>query len=156
MGTKEWEGGEDNVLGNPKNWTEGHNGVDARPYSGPRCSVWVTAQFTGYHRWEAAPAKVGFLRDMHRHVFHVRVEVAVDHDDRDVEFFILKEAVETIIRMEFAGKTDIGSCEMIARKIHTELNRRHLHVEGDTYCVLSVMQVDVSDDGENGATIRTR
>ena len=103
--------------------------------------VWVTTQFEGFHKWPAAPDEVGFLRLLHRHLFHVKVGVLVGHNDRDVEFFMLKRHVNDIIKM-MAG--DNMSCEMMAEFILDKL---------DLLFNYDVLYVDVSEDGENGATI---
>ena len=65
--------------------------------------IFVTFQKEGIHRYPAAATDpklatkrfgkpdehwldVSFLADLHRHIFHFRVEMEVFHDDRDVEF----------------------------------------------------------------------
>ena len=51
--------------------------------------IYIQTQFTGYHRWDDAPDCVAFLRNTHRHVFHVKVTVPVQHNDRAIEFFMM-------------------------------------------------------------------
>lgn len=102
--------------------------------------VQITDQFEGLHNWPEAPEQVAFLRDPHRHIFKVRIRVSVTHDDRELEFFILRSRAR-----EFYPKTyNIGrqSCEQMANKI---LNGLKSIYKVRTY------EVEVSEDGENSA-----
>ncbi len=105
-------------------------------------TIWVSVDLPGFHRWPEAPERRAYLRDRHRHLFQVIVVVAVRNDDRDVEFHDLQE---TIRRWWGVSIPDLGalSCEAIARRIGKVL----------IDSVLSVISVDVSEDGENGATV---
>ena len=100
--------------------------------------VWITTQFVGYHRWKDAPDQVAFLRNEHRHIFHVKLGVRVDHDNRAVEFFMLKEEVNKHLKLHFEGRRFELSCEQIAAKLLS---------------YFSAEFVEVSEDGENGATV---
>lgn len=100
--------------------------------------VWITTQFPAFHKWDNAPDVVRFLRSPHRHLFHVKIGVEVTHNDRDVEFFMLKQEVEEFIEENYWGKSNVGSCEMIAERLLT-------HFEA-AFC-------EVSEDGENGARL---
>lgn len=102
-------------------------------------NVFCTTRFEGFHRWPDAPPEVAFLAVRHRHVFHVRVEVAVEHNDRDVEFIMLKRAVEQWI--ETRRLTDAvanWSCERWADELLQAFDAE---------------RVEVSEDGENGAIV---
>lgn len=100
--------------------------------------VWVTARFMAYHRWKDAPESVAFLRDYHRHVFHVKLTVQVGHGDREVEFFTLKDQLQRHLRTVWEGQRFDQSCEQIAEVI---------------LWTFGAAQVEVSEDGENGATV---
>lgn len=103
-------------------------------------TVFCQTRFEGFHKWAKAPHQVKFLRDLHRHEFHVRVEVKVDHADRDVEFLILKYTVDACIAEAISTQTTVEwSCEHWATYL---LNK----VDGAT-------KVEVSEDGENGAVV---
>lgn len=104
--------------------------------------VFVTTTFVGFHRWRAAPDKVKFLREWHRHVFQVTVWVYVTHGDREVEFFILKEAVENLTLPRFHEKYFELSCEQIAAELLALLSHEY-----------KVSCVEVNEDGENGALV---
>ena len=103
-----------------------------------KTTVWITAQFEGFHRWKDAPDSVGFLRDWHRHIFHVRLSVPVGHLDRDVEFITLKKEMEEHLHHKYRGKRFESSCETIAADLLREF---------------SACLVEVSEDGENGAVV---
>ena len=110
-------------------------------------SVWVTAEFVGFHCWPDAPKEVAFLRDLHRHKFCVCVSVNVAHSDRDVEFFILKRDVQdVIVALSKALADNIQmSCEMMAVFIGETLVGPNFRY--------NVASVSVSEDSENGATV---
>ena len=114
-------------------------------------TVWCTFQFEGWHCWPDAPDAFTYLRNSHRHMFHVRAEVSVEHDNRDVEFIEMKrylEAFATGLESEFVGgpryPTSL-SCEMMAALFVDEIRR--------VYGPRQVVVVTVSEDGENGATV---
>lgn len=106
--------------------------------------IWVfcTVQREKLHKWDGAVKleEVSYLANLHRHVFHFKVTVEVFHDDREIEFIMLKHRVEKIVDKWPAV---VGSCETMAEDLFVELNRdakkeRHYRIE-------------VSEDGENGA-----
>lgn len=116
--------------------------------------VRVTGHVQGFHCWPAAPAEVDFLRASHRHIFHWRVEVLAKHDDRQLEFFILKAAVARcfvelgVVRTDAAMHVqglDFGSksCEMLAKGVGEMLVKAGLPVH----------EVVVGEDDENEAVV---
>ena len=100
--------------------------------------VWITTQFESLHHWPDAPDIVGFLRHPHRHVFHVKLAMLVTHDDRDVEFILLKKQVSLYLESQYGGNAGQSSCEMIAKRLMTQFGAEW---------------VEVSEDGENGARV---
>jgi 6-pyruvoyl-tetrahydropterin synthase len=106
----------------------------------------IRTRFTALHRWEDAPDDVDFLRDPHRHEFHVEVKIQQFHNDRDVEYIMAKRAIDTYIRNTFDGR-DLGekSCEMMAENIISLCNKKW--GEDRFY------EVEVTEDGENGALV---
>ena len=104
----------------------------------------VRTRFTGEHRWENAPEEVDFLRNNHRHEFHVEVKVEQFHDDRDVEYIMLKRKVDDIIN-EWPHDLDTTSCEMMCDDLYQALSA---HIEGERAYVVKVFE-----DGENGAEV---
>lgn len=103
-------------------------------------TVFVTCQFAAFHHWPDAPESHAFLRTMHRHMFHVKAWALVDHDNRDIEFIFLKERIETYCRGRLEGTQTSKSCEQFA-KILLEAFKE-------------LFEVEVSEDGENGAIVR--
>jgi len=112
--------------------------------------VWVTTQFEGLHFWAEAPSEVYFLRYPHRHIFHVKATVETN-EDRQVEFFILKNKVDQIIcdMLKFPDIAKGGftahiplSCEKMAEHIFLELKKLGYNV----------CEVEVNEDSECGST----
>ena len=109
--------------------------------------IFVTTQFEGLHRWKDAPEEVDFLRSYHRHMFHVRLEVEVTVEDREIEFILLKRELEHLIQIMFVGRKMDESCESIARIIADFMTRdKHM-------CAGRAVRCEVSEDGENGAAV---
>lgn len=115
--------------------------------------IWVTFQKEGIHCYPAAKSDpklatgdwddVSFLASPHRHMFHFKVMIEVDHDDRDIEFIQFKRWLE---RMYSEGLLVLNhkSCEMIAEELHFEISHKYPN---------RAMKIEVSEDGENGAII---
>jgi len=111
-------------------------------------SIWVTFQKEGIHKYPAAAddpklADVSFLAHPHRHMFHFRVELEVFHDDRDVEFILLKRELEGLYTTGTLQLNNM-SCEMIARELLTYIQ--------ETYRGRNCT-INVSEDNENGCTL---
>lgn len=111
-------------------------------------SIWVTFQKEGIHRYPAAAedpklTEVSFLAHPHRHMFHFRVELEVFHDDRDVEFILLKRELEGLYTTGTLQLNNM-SCEMIARELLTYIRESYR----GRNCTISV-----SEDNENGCTL---
>jgi len=108
--------------------------------------VFCTLAIEGIHNWPECPfERVAFLRDPHRHMFHIKAYMPVTHSDRDVEFILLKQKVKTYISNKYFEYT-VGccqfnsmSCEMIAKELIEELG---------------LSAAEVSEDGENGSVVR--
>lgn len=103
-------------------------------------TVWATTRLEGWHLWPAAPEPRDYLAARHRHLFHVRVTVPVLHDDRDVEFHDLLDVIALAWQREWGP----SSCELIAK---TLAGRMTLSLPNAAW-----IEVDVSEDGEAGAT----
>jgi hypothetical protein len=110
----------------------------------------VKVQVPGFHCWANAPEEVEFLKNSHRHLFYIEVDVEVLHGDRDVEFFTLQKVLTNILKERFVnysyGEINFKgmSCEMIAEAIEKEL----------AYKGIKCLQVYVSEDNENGGGYR--
>lgn len=117
--------------------------------------IFITTSFDGLHHWPHAEPPVEFLAHSHRHVFKVRAEMSVVHEDRDIEFIWLKHQLDDFLEADFPrlvnpkqqARKDYGStsCETMAITIASWLNQQHPR---------RVVSVEVSEDGENGAIVR--
>jgi len=102
--------------------------------------VFARNQWEATHAWPECPIEeVAFLRDEHRHVFHIESHKVVTHDNRDTEFIVLKhriaEALEEWYPDHRMGST---SCEMLGIRL---------------IGAFGLSKVMVAEDGENGAWV---
>lgn len=102
--------------------------------------IWVTFQKEGIHKYPDAPDGVEFLKYPHRHIFHFRVELEVFHDDRDVEFILLKRELEGLYN-KGTLQLDYKSCEMMADDLFEYIEKEYPDRD---------VIIEVSEDGENG------
>ena len=107
--------------------------------------VYCTLQVEGTHNWPDCPfPEVDYLKVPHRHVFHVKAYKRVLHDDRDVEFIMLKHEIEKHLKDKYYDESKklcvfgAKSCEMIASELCT---------------AFKLTRCDVSEDNENGAIV---
>ena len=110
-----------------------------------RTEVFCTLQVEGTHNWPGCPFdEVAYLRDPHRHVFHIKAYAVVDHADRDIEFIMLKHKIDTYLFEKYFNHDqrlhvfNAQSCEMIASELID---------------VFDLSRCEVSEDNENGAII---
>lgn len=104
----------------------------------------VRTQFEGFHRYPNAGSidpRITFLESDHRHIFKVEAKISVTHDDRELEFFLVKWSIEDFIK---SGDQNHKSCEMIAREIADFLISKY----GTRY-----YEVIVSEDGESDGIV---
>jgi len=103
----------------------------------------VRFRFDGTHYWADAPdGAEAHLKNEHRHEFHATVEVEQEHDDRDVEYLLLKARLSDQFRGGAMGRR---SCEMMAGSILRWLRAQYGESRG--------YRVTVEEDGENGARL---
>lgn len=105
--------------------------------------IWITAQKEAFHKYPEAPEEVSFLRNEHRHIFHFKVSIQVEHNDRDIEFILFKRFVEKILD-DMGDDLNYNSCEMMADYLHDEIVKDY---EGRDMCI------EVSEDKENGVNM---
>lgn len=116
--------------------------------------IWVTFQKEGIHRYPAAATDpmlatgdeydVSFLANPHRHIFHFRVWIDVVHNDRDIEFIQFKRWLENLYR-DGTVQLDYKSCEMMADDLYIQIAAKYPDRS---------IEIEVSEDGENGALIQ--
>ena len=93
-------------------------------------SIWVTFRKEGIHLYPAAkddPAlatgdwdDVSFLGVAHRHIFHFKVRIEVEHNDRDIEFIQFKRWLERLYD-DSVIELNHKSCEMIADDLYEQI-----------------------------------
>ena len=122
----------------------------------PNKMIWVTFQKEGIHKYPAAltdPAlatgdeyDVSFLGYPHRHIFHFRVWINVQHNDRDIEFIQFKRWLESLYNGQGAVLSlDYKSCEMMSDDLYDKIKQKYPSRE---------VWIEVSEDGENGSFIK--
>lgn len=117
-------------------------------------TIFVRFQKEGIHMYPAAatdPAlktgdmyDVSFLGTPHRHIFHFKVWIEVEHSDRAIEFIQFKRWLENLYK-EGTVQLDYKSCEMMAEDLYEQIASRYPGRE---------IWIEVSEDGENGALIK--
>ena len=115
--------------------------------------IFVTFQKEGIHKYPAAASDfnlatgdeydVSFLGTPHRHIFHFNVAIEVFHNDRDIEFIQFKRWLENLYK---GGTLELNykSCEMISDDLYEVIATRYPDRN---------IEITVSEDNENGATI---
>lgn len=101
--------------------------------------IWITTQFEGFHKYPNAPEEVSFLRNEHRHIFHIKVWIEIFHNDRDIEFILFKRFINSII---VSNQLDYKSCEMISDEIYYKIIEKYPNRK---------IKIEVSEDLENGS-----
>jgi len=99
----------------------------------------------GVHYWKDCNIdEVSYLKNLHRHLFYIRLEKEVNHNDRDIEIIQFKHSIEKYLTdkyfdvnlnlLNFQGM----SCESIANELQNNFD---------------LNLVEVLEDNENGAII---
>lgn len=112
-------------------------------------TVFCTLQIEATHNWPECPfQEVIYLRDPHRHVFHIKAHKIVNHNDRDTEFLILKHKINTYVHEQYWDDTikmcrfGSKSCEMLCEELAQQFD---------------LCEIEISEDNENGSKlVRTR
>lgn len=101
--------------------------------------IWITTSFEGLHKYPDAPEDVEFLKNEHRHIFHVKVWIEVFHNDRDIEFILFKRYINTLLLSDDLNNL---SCEMISDRLAEEIHIKHPDRD---------LKIEISEDKENGS-----
>lgn len=120
----------------------------------PNKMIWVTFRKEGIHKYPAALTDptlatgdeydVSFLGYPHRHIFHFKVWISVEHSDRAIEFIQFKRWLENLYN-QGTLQLDYKSCEMMAEDLYAQISAKYPGRE---------VWIEVSEDGENGALIK--
>lgn len=112
-------------------------------------STYITVRFQkeGIHRYPAAltdPSleSVRFLGHDHRHLFYFEVSIEVFHDDRDLEFIMVKREIESWYNQDVL-QLDYKSCEMMSDDLAGKIAERW---PGRN------VEISIFEDNENGST----
>lgn len=110
--------------------------------------VWCNVQVEATHNWPGCPFdEVSYLRDLHRHVFHIKAYKKVTHSDRDQEFIMLKHQIADYLHFVYFDEKqklcvlNAMSCEMLAEELIMQFD---------------LSRCEVSEDNENGAVVNAR
>lgn len=116
--------------------------------------IWVTFRKEGIHKYPAAATDptlatgdeydVSFLGVPHRHIFHFRVWIDVEHSDRAIEFIQFKRWLENLYKDNIL-QLNYKSCEMMAEDLYLQIAEKYPNKE---------VWIEVSEDGENGCLIK--
>jgi len=105
--------------------------------------VYVTLEHEFVHRYVDAPDEVAYLRNYHRHIAHIKVQVEVFCEDREIEFIMLKHELQEYLSM-FEKQMD-SSCETLASILLNYMKR--------CYGENRDMMIIVNEDNENGCEV---
>lgn len=115
--------------------------------------IFVTFAKEGIHKYPEALTEpslktndeydVSFLGMPHRHIFHFKVSIEVFHDNREIEFIQFKRWLENLYK-ENTLQLNFKSCEMISDDLYEQIATRYPNRD---------VEITVSEDNENGATI---
>lgn len=115
--------------------------------------IFVTFQKEGIHKYPVASTDpslatgdmydVSFLGYPHRHIFHFKVWIEVEHSDRAIEFIQFKRWLENLYK-EGTLQLDYKSCEMMAEDLYETIALKYPNRK---------VEIEVSEDNENGAKL---
>ena len=111
-------------------------------------SIFINTQIEFIHQYKGAPEEVSYLRYPHRHLAHIKVEIEVFHNEREVEFIMLKHQVDDFLQKRKMNELTNDSCETVARDIWEFICSE--------YGSNRTVDITVSEDGENGCVLRYR
>lgn len=115
-------------------------------------TVFCKTKFEGVHCYPGAPDEVAYLRQPHRHMFGIEVNIDVFDADRELEFIMLKHKVDAWLRKHLnelgVWEMETLSCEQVAMQLISYLTTEYCS-EGPNRQIIVV----VDEDGENGATV---
>lgn len=115
--------------------------------------VYVTFQKEGYHAYPEALTDpslatkdqydVSHLGHRHMHYFYFKVWVAVNHNNREIEFIQLRRWLENLYNN---GTLELNnmSCEMMSDALYTQISERYPGTE---------IRIDISEDNINGSYV---
>ncbi len=88
--------------------------------------ITVANTYRGTHHWPKAEGVVEFLRNKHAHDFKVSISCDVRHNDREIEFYILRNRLDDIVLKGFPQEYgffvfDSMGCEQVGTEVLKQL-----------------------------------
>lgn len=106
----------------------------------------VSLEVFGLHCWDDCNLmQVDFLKNQHRHKFLFKSCFEVSHDNRELEFIVVKDRIDAFLNIEFYDPIyrclNFGSmsCEMLCKEVMKNFS--------------NISWCEVWEDGENGARV---
>lgn len=98
-------------------------------------------EIQGFHFYPDAPSGVGYLSNVHRHVFVIKARAQVSHNEREIEIITEQNVIEGKLEEKYGRPCVFGSmsCESIAELLLNELPE--------------LSYVEVLEDGYGGAAL---
>lgn len=98
-------------------------------------------EIQGFHYYPTAPSSVGYLSNVHRHIFVVRCKAEVSHNEREIEIITQQDKIEQTLKKDFGYPCEFGamSCESIAQHLLERMPELNY--------------VEVLEDGYGGAAL---
>ena len=95
----------------------------------------------GFHRYPNAPEFCTYLSARHRHIFVIRCEFEVSHNEREIEINEQQHVIEKMLTKRFGSPCELVdmSCETIAELIMKEYK--------------SCTKAEVKEDDYGGASL---
>ena len=110
----------------------------------------VRSEVEGFHCYPNASEidpRIKFLESLHRHMFKIEVKISVTHLDRELEFFLVKWALQEFLNTN--DRAHAKSCETLANEIIFD----HLIPKYGSH---RHYEVTVSEDGESDGIVEYR
>lgn len=104
--------------------------------------IYVTLQKEFIHQYKDAPDEVYYLRYPHRHLAHIKIKIEVYGDDRELEFIMVKHAVDNYLKLNTLTN---NSCEQVANML--------LYFIQSKYGKNRDIEIQISEDNENGCEL---
>ena len=102
-------------------------------------NIIVNLFYEATHKWpDCNLDEVSFLKNEHRHIFHITAHKEVNHTNRETEIILFKRNILNYLNSVYRNNFGGMSCEDIAIKLLNEF---------------SLSKCVVLEDGENGAEV---
>ena len=108
-----------------------------------KTSIIVKNQKHGTHCWPDAPKEVEHLQAPHRHNFLFETKIEVSHDDRELEFFMVQDFIQSELD-KLPKDLQKSSCEQLSKAVISMIHEKY--GQRDVSCT-------VSEDGQNAAIV---